>query len=246
MSVSPRQRFEILKRDGFKCRYCGATAAQSMLHVDHVVARAEGGTDDPANLVASCSDCNLGKSNKPLGALDPKLAGAGSAPEAMLEHAEQVRAYLDAVHEVEVAREQTVKWLAAEWSRRIGYEPPRNVGQMLRAALLAHPIERILRALDATGGAADRLTKNIQVITYWRACMKNMRDEEILVAPDTLLLASAAARVLSPHDMTDALQRVREDVARYADLYEPGTEDAARVRATVDAVDDAIGWANGR
>jgi 5-methylcytosine-specific restriction endonuclease McrA len=28
-------------------------------HVDHLVARSQGGSDSPANLVASCASCNL-------------------------------------------------------------------------------------------------------------------------------------------------------------------------------------------
>jgi 5-methylcytosine-specific restriction endonuclease McrA len=58
-------RFRVLARDDFRCRYCGRPAASPdvVLHVDHVVPRAAGGGDDPANLVTACADCNLGKSN---------------------------------------------------------------------------------------------------------------------------------------------------------------------------------------
>lgn len=61
MSVSARKRFEILKRDGFACHYCGRRAPAAMLHVDHIVARANGGTDDEDNLITACIRCNLGK-----------------------------------------------------------------------------------------------------------------------------------------------------------------------------------------
>lgn len=54
-------RFKILRRDGFRCRYCGATPDVSELHVDHVQPRSRGGTDDPLNLVTACSACNLSK-----------------------------------------------------------------------------------------------------------------------------------------------------------------------------------------
>lgn len=61
MAVSRRLRFEILKRDNHTCRYCGASAPETTLHVDHVTPVALGGSDDPSNLVAACKDCNLGK-----------------------------------------------------------------------------------------------------------------------------------------------------------------------------------------
>jgi hypothetical protein len=62
MSVSRRLRFEILRRDGHRCRYCGQGAPDVALTVDHVVPVALGGTDEPVNLAAACADCNAGKS----------------------------------------------------------------------------------------------------------------------------------------------------------------------------------------
>lgn len=61
MSVSKRLRFEILRRDNHTCRYCGGTAPDVKLTVDHVLAVALGGSDDASNLVAACKDCNAGK-----------------------------------------------------------------------------------------------------------------------------------------------------------------------------------------
>lgn len=71
MSLSPRTRFFALKRDGFACRYCGRGEPDVQLHVDHIVPRAEGGTDDLGNLITSCSTCNLGKGTHQLVAVTP-------------------------------------------------------------------------------------------------------------------------------------------------------------------------------
>lgn len=60
-SISTRTRFEVLKRDGFKCQYCGATADQNALHIDHITPVARGGSNEMHNLVTACSNCNLGK-----------------------------------------------------------------------------------------------------------------------------------------------------------------------------------------
>lgn len=62
MAVSRRLRYEILRRDNHACRYCGATAPDVKLTVDHVVPSALGGSDDPTNLVTACAGCNGGKS----------------------------------------------------------------------------------------------------------------------------------------------------------------------------------------
>lgn len=61
MSIGRRLRFEILRRDGYTCRYCGAQAPDVPLDVDHVIPVALGGPDDPSNLVTSCKPCNAGK-----------------------------------------------------------------------------------------------------------------------------------------------------------------------------------------
>lgn len=61
MAVTKRLRFEILRRDEYTCRYCHRTNVP--LAVDHVVPVALGGSDEPSNLVAACTDCNGGKSS---------------------------------------------------------------------------------------------------------------------------------------------------------------------------------------
>ncbi|MEZ0090039.1 HNH endonuclease [Streptacidiphilus sp. EB129] len=63
MAVSKRLRFEILRRDGHRCRYCGAGVSDAILTVDHVTPVALGGTDKADNLVAACEDCNAGKTS---------------------------------------------------------------------------------------------------------------------------------------------------------------------------------------
>lgn len=65
--IGRRLRFAILRRDGFKCRYCGRPAPEVALHVDHVLPVVRGGTDEPDNLVTACPDCNHGKGSSVLG-----------------------------------------------------------------------------------------------------------------------------------------------------------------------------------
>lgn len=59
--VSKKMRFEVFKRDGFKCRYCGSSSPEVVLHVDHIHPVKEGGKNTLLNLVTSCESCNLGK-----------------------------------------------------------------------------------------------------------------------------------------------------------------------------------------
>ena len=58
-------RYDIMKRDNFRCVLCGRTAREGVkLHVDHIVPVAKGGLTVPDNLRTLCDQCNLGKSDK--------------------------------------------------------------------------------------------------------------------------------------------------------------------------------------
>lgn len=64
--VTKKIRFEVFKRDGFKCQYCGSSAPDVILHVDHVMPVSKGGDNDMMNLITSCESCNGGKSDREL------------------------------------------------------------------------------------------------------------------------------------------------------------------------------------
>lgn len=64
--ISKKTRFEIFKRDCFKCQYCGKSAPDVILHVDHINPVANGGDNEMLNLITSCFDCNSGKSDRKL------------------------------------------------------------------------------------------------------------------------------------------------------------------------------------
>lgn len=64
--ISKRVRFDVLKRDGFQCLYCGRKPPEVVLEVDHIIPRCKGGKDSMVNLLSSCQDCNRGKSGIPL------------------------------------------------------------------------------------------------------------------------------------------------------------------------------------
>ncbi len=59
-------RFEVFKRDSFTCQYCGKSAPNVVLHVDHIQPIAKDGDNDITNLITACQDCNLGKGAREL------------------------------------------------------------------------------------------------------------------------------------------------------------------------------------
>ena len=62
--IKPSLRFEILKRDNYRCQMCGVTAKDgAALEIDHITPVAKGGTNDAGNLQVLCRECNAGKSD---------------------------------------------------------------------------------------------------------------------------------------------------------------------------------------
>lgn len=84
----------VLERDGHACAYCDAKDLP--LNLDHVVARACGGSNRPSNLVASCIACNLAKGTQPLEDFlandPPRLARIQARLQASLKDAAAVNA----------------------------------------------------------------------------------------------------------------------------------------------------------
>lgn len=65
MKMTDSLRYDILKRDHYRCQICGVTAKEgAKLHVDHIKPIAKGGKTVPENLQTLCDRCNLGKSDK--------------------------------------------------------------------------------------------------------------------------------------------------------------------------------------
>ena len=46
VGISKKVRFEVFKRDGFRCVYCGEAAPKVVLHVDHINPVSKGGDSD--------------------------------------------------------------------------------------------------------------------------------------------------------------------------------------------------------
>jgi len=102
-AISKRVRFDVFKRDGFICQYCGAHPPQAVLHVDHIVPVAEGGGNEDTNLVTACDHCNLGKAANSLESIPASLSSRAAEVaerEAQLRgYSEVMAAQRDRIHE---------------------------------------------------------------------------------------------------------------------------------------------------
>lgn len=102
--ISKKVRFEIFKRDGHKCAYCGRSSPDVELQVDHIVPVSKGGGNDETNLITSCWDCNIGKGDRELSMapkpLAEKAAAARKARKAIEKQRDDIAKYHKAVEDM--------------------------------------------------------------------------------------------------------------------------------------------------
>lgn len=61
---SNSKRFRIFQFDNFTCQYCGVSASEVKLEIDHIIPFSNGGGNEIENLITSCHSCNIGKGNR--------------------------------------------------------------------------------------------------------------------------------------------------------------------------------------
>lgn len=141
-TISKSVRFTIFSRDGYTCRYCGRQSDSCPLVIDHVIPVAQGGTNDPENLVTACHDCNAGKA-----ARTPTQAAPTEQDRLRLaqERSEQVRAF-EAAREAMAAREELRQLVVNLWCD-IRQQDAMDSGTLNTIAIYAeqHGIERVAK-----------------------------------------------------------------------------------------------------
>lgn len=166
-------RFEVLKRDGFKCRYCGNSAQESVLHVDHVVPVAKGGPTVPENLVAACRDCNGGKSSV---GLDETRVGA-KASLSMAEHASSLKEYLGACKAATEAKEEVLDVVLGEWEDSVDESGmDESTYALLGFWIEAIGARGVVDAIQSLSRSNARHGSDVRRRKYFVATMRNIRE----------------------------------------------------------------------
>lgn len=145
--ISQKIRFEVFKRDSFKCQYCGATAAQKLLHCDHVVPVAEGGETTLLNLTTACADCNLGKGARLLSD-DTVLSKQHTQLAELEERRQQLEMMRQWREELEKHTISEVDILADAISSRSEWTPSDVGRNTLRRLIKKHGLVEVLEAAD--------------------------------------------------------------------------------------------------
>jgi hypothetical protein len=175
--VSVRARFEVFKRDDFTCRYCGRKTPDVILELDHVVPVADGGSNDPMNLVTSCWECNRGKSAVPLHEI---ITGEDPHDKAieLLERERQLREYNEVLEAVRLRREDVGQELVNYWCEQTGKDGVNQFDWLwLMSSLQQTPAEEIRDAMMIA--IRYNQTRNLR---YVGGIVRKRRDEREGVA----------------------------------------------------------------
>jgi len=171
-ALSKKTRFEVFKRDRFQCMYCGAHPPAVLLHVDHIKAVAEGGTNDFDNLVTSCEPCNLGKGARDLSAIPMGLA---EKAQRIAESEEQLRGYHSVIEEKR-NRIQSQAWQIMELVLPGERSVPRDWFNSVRTFIEKIGYHEVLEAMEIAlaKGYYDKKTFRY----FCGVCWNKVRDVE--------------------------------------------------------------------
>lgn len=146
--LSKKVRFEVFKRDSFSCQYCGASAPDVLLHVDHIKPVSKGGTNRITNLITSCQACNAGKSDRELS--DTSVVSKQKAQiDALQERREQIEMIM-AWHEGMVDIEaKEVDSVAEYLQKQFGVSLTDHGKKGIKKHIKKHGLMLVLKGIDS-------------------------------------------------------------------------------------------------
>lgn len=150
-TISPKTRFEVFKRDAFTCQYCGASAPETVLRVDHIHPVSKGGDNDLMNLITSCFRCNSGKSDVLLSD-DSVIQKQRAMLEELNERRTQLEMMLKWREGLKNMAQQSVDIAHEAWSKKAcGWSLNENGQKELTQLLKRIPLGIVLDAIESAG-----------------------------------------------------------------------------------------------
>jgi len=148
-SLSKKVRFEVFKRDSFTCQYCGRSAPDVVLEVDHIQPVSKGGSDDVINLVTSCTSCNRGKSNKKLSD-KTEIKKQKIMLDDLQKRREQLEMMAEWKNELLKLEQNTLNAINDYWSALLNnhYSLNGNGLTVVRKLLKTYPVDDVFEAID--------------------------------------------------------------------------------------------------
>lgn len=185
-SLSKRLRFEVFKRDAFKCQYCGAAAPDVLLTIDHVKPVKGGGDDSLLNLITACAACNGGKAAVPLSDASAVMKQRKELA-SLAERREQLRMLVEWRDSLATLDDEKVAILEARinerlrpWNQRINETGRGTIRGWIRRFGFESSLHGIAQATDVSSAqallgqmaqfsaAAAKVAREPELRDYWR------------------------------------------------------------------------------
>ena len=148
ISLSKKIRFEVLKRDKFKCQYCGRSVDEVKLEVDHINPVAAGGGNDIINLITSCFDCNSGKSDRLLDD-NSALMKQKNQLDLIQERREDIEMMLEWKNELLKQDDNLIQEISDFWEKKtVGYCLSENGKKGIKLLVKQFGFKEVIEAMD--------------------------------------------------------------------------------------------------
>lgn len=147
-SIPKGVRFDVFKRDSFKCQYCGSAAPDVLLEIDHIRPVSKGGTNDTTNLITACPACNSGKSDKTLDE-NTTVAKTRTQLEQLQERRDQLEMMMAWMEGLRDLKQTALDRVTGYWHELApGFTVNQNGRNNLRKWIRKFSLEEICHAMD--------------------------------------------------------------------------------------------------
>lgn len=217
--LSKKVRFEVFKRDSFKCQYCGESAPDVVLEVDHIVPVSKGGENDTSNLITACKDCNRGKSNIELDD-DSTISKQKEQLDELNERRNQLEMMIQWRQELKSMDDDIINQLIEEFEELancvVNDSGKKNLKKWLKKYSYGELSEAIEKSVSQYQDIEIAFNK-IPSIAYWE---KNPKNEEMRHLYYIRGIMKNRFNYLDENMAIVALKKAKENGANFDDLKE--------------------------
>lgn len=214
-NLGKKIRFEVFKRDSFTCQYCGQSAPQVILEVDHIIPVSKGGDNDLTNLITSCRDCNRGKSNIELSD-NTVVVKQQKELEELQERKNQLEMMVEWRNGLKELDQSTVKIFCDEFTSLTGADVNETGQANVSRWLNKYSITTLFEALDRSINQyydAEKIFIMIPKIAYY------VDHPEKQINPELFYINGILKNRLTYFDEKKAMYWLKEAV-KYCEIYD--------------------------
>ncbi|MFY4709930.1 HNH endonuclease [Burkholderia glumae] len=173
--ISKKTRFEVFKRDGFTCQYCGSHPPEVILEVDHIVPVAEGGANEIDNYITACFPCNRGKGAVSLDRIPQSLTDKTAE---IAEREDQIRGYNEIMLAARNRIEGDVECVNRVYERfAVGYELSDSSRVSVRMFIEKLGVFPVIEAMEIAGERWSHMDSKI-FRYFCGICWNKIREQK--------------------------------------------------------------------